>query len=93
MNLIAAVDNKWGIGKKNDLLFHLKKDMEFFKLVKNIELKNSKLVAFGSTRKSNLSVENDINLNPKNVIVVDSIVNRKGKRKRLRYHFVRYYVA
>ena len=38
------------------------KDMEFFKLVKNIELKNSKLVAFGSTRKPNLSVENDINL-------------------------------
>jgi dihydrofolate reductase len=28
---IVAVDNKWGIGKKNDLLFHLKKDMEFFK--------------------------------------------------------------
>ena len=28
---IVAVDNKWGIGKKNDLLFHLKKDMQFFK--------------------------------------------------------------
>ena len=28
------------------------------------------------------AIENDINLNPKNVIVVDSIVNRKGKRKR-----------
>lgn len=28
---IVCVDNKWGIGKKNDLLFHLKKDMEFFK--------------------------------------------------------------
>lgn len=28
---IVAVDEKWGIGKNNDLLFHLKKDMEFFK--------------------------------------------------------------
>jgi dihydrofolate reductase len=28
---IVCVDKKWGIGKKNDLLFHLKKDMEFFK--------------------------------------------------------------
>lgn len=28
---IVAVDEKWGIGKNNDLLFHLKKDMEFFR--------------------------------------------------------------
>ena len=28
---IVCVDEKWGIGKKNDLLFHLKKDMQFFK--------------------------------------------------------------
>ena len=28
---IVAVDKKWGIGKNNDLLFHLKKDMEFFR--------------------------------------------------------------
>ena len=28
---IVAVDQKWGIGKKNDLLFHLKKDMRFFR--------------------------------------------------------------
>jgi predicted enzyme involved in methoxymalonyl-ACP biosynthesis len=26
---IVCVDEKWGIGKNNDLLFHLKKDMEF----------------------------------------------------------------
>ena len=25
---IVCVDEKWGIGKNNDLLFHLKKDME-----------------------------------------------------------------
>lgn len=28
---IVCIDRSWGIGKKNDLLFHLKKDMEFFK--------------------------------------------------------------
>lgn len=31
MNLIVVVDNKWGIGKSNGLLFRLKKDMAFFK--------------------------------------------------------------
>ena len=28
---ICCVDNKWGLGKKNELLFHLPKDMAFFK--------------------------------------------------------------
>lgn len=28
---IVCADKKWGIGKKNDLLFRLKKDMHFFK--------------------------------------------------------------
>lgn len=27
---IVAVDEKWGIGKNNDLLFHLPADMKFF---------------------------------------------------------------
>ena len=31
MNLIVAVDEKWGIGRNNDLLFRLKKDMKFFR--------------------------------------------------------------
>ena len=31
MKAIVAVDKKWGIGKKNDLLFSLPKDMEFFR--------------------------------------------------------------
>ena len=31
MNVIVVVDEHWGIGKDNDLLFHLPKDMAFFK--------------------------------------------------------------
>lgn len=31
MKAIVAVDKNWGIGKKNDLLFSLPKDMEFFR--------------------------------------------------------------
>lgn len=38
------------------------KDMEFFKVIKNIKLNNSKLVAFGSTRKPDIKVEDDINI-------------------------------
>lgn len=38
------------------------KDMEFFKRIKNIDFKNSKIVAFGSTRKPKISVNEDKNL-------------------------------
>lgn len=31
MNAIVVVDEKWGIGKNNSLLFRLKKDMAFFR--------------------------------------------------------------
>ena len=31
MKSIVAVDKKWGIGKKNDLLFTLPEDMAFFR--------------------------------------------------------------
>ena len=43
MNLIVAVDTKWGIGKRNDLLFHLKKDMQHF-----VEYTRNKVVVMGS---------------------------------------------
>lgn len=29
--LVAAADRQWGIGYQNELLFHMKKDMEFFR--------------------------------------------------------------
>lgn len=31
MKLIAAIDNQWGVGYQNDLLFKLKEDLAFFK--------------------------------------------------------------
>ena len=31
MDLIVAVDQAWGIGKNNDLLFHVPEDMRFFR--------------------------------------------------------------
>ena len=31
MNLIVAVDEKWGIGKNNDFLFSIKEDMAYFR--------------------------------------------------------------
>lgn len=33
MNIIVAVDEKWGIGKNNDLLFRLPEDMKFFRMM------------------------------------------------------------
>ena len=38
------------------------KDMEFFKKMRDIKLKNSKLAAFGSTRKANINIEEDNNI-------------------------------
>jgi len=40
-----------------------KKDLEFFERVRGMELKNAKLVAFGSTRRVNIDVEDDANVN------------------------------
>ncbi len=38
------------------------KDMDFFREVKNLELKNSKITAFSSTRKPSISISQDSNL-------------------------------
>lgn len=39
------------------------KDLEFFRRARDMKLKNSKLVAFGSTRRKNIAAEEDGNLN------------------------------
>lgn len=38
------------------------KDLEFFEAIKGMELKNSKIVAFGSTRRKNIEVKDDANV-------------------------------
>lgn len=38
------------------------KDLEFFQEVKKLQLQNAKLVAFGATRRKDISVESDVNL-------------------------------
>ena len=43
MQAIVAVDKKWGIGKKNGLLFNLPADMQYFK-----QLTYGKVVVMGS---------------------------------------------
>ena len=43
MKAIVAVDRRWGIGKNNDLLFHLPDDMKYFR-----EKTTGKVVAMGS---------------------------------------------
>ena len=43
MKAIVAVDRKWGIGKKNDLLFSLPADMKYFR-----EKTSGKVVVMGS---------------------------------------------
>lgn len=48
------------------------KDMEFFNRVKSLELRNSKLCAFGSTRRPNIKAIEDTNI--KNLILADTEV-------------------
>ena len=42
MNTIVCVDNNWGIGKDNDLLYHIPEDMKFF-----VKKTSGKIVVMG----------------------------------------------
>ncbi len=49
MNLIVAVDLNWGIGKDNDLLYHISEDMKFFRSMtvgKNVICGKKTLLSF-----------------------------------------------
>lgn len=49
MKAILHCDSKWGIGKKNDLMFHLPKDMKFFRettLGKTVVMGSNTLLSF-----------------------------------------------
>ena len=70
MNAIVAVDNQWGIGKNNDLLFHLPVDMKFFR-----QKTMGKVVVMGG--KTLLSFPESKPLkNRTNVVLSRSIKNR-----------------
>jgi len=74
MNLIVAVDNKWGIGKNNDLLFSIKEDMAYFRAT----TLNKTVVMGGNTLRSfpgGKPLKNRTNIvitssNPEDVVVV-----------------------
>lgn len=61
MNLIASVDNNWGIGNKGGLLVKIKKDLVWFK-----ELTQNKVVVYGretiETFPSQKPLKNRINI-------------------------------
>ena len=53
MKTIVCVDKEWGIGKKNDLLFHLSQDLKYFKektLNKIIVMGGNTLLSFPGSK-------------------------------------------
>ena len=80
MNLIVAVDNNWGIGSNNGLLYNLKQDMEFFKektMGKVVVMGDRTLASFpkGNPLKNriNVCISDNLNFEKEGVIVVHSL--------------------
>lgn len=74
---ILNVDNKWGIGKKNGLLFHLPLDMAFFKettLNHTVCMGENTLLSFPHSKplknRKNIVLSQDVNHNYEGVINV-----------------------
>ena len=72
MNLIAAVDKNWAIGKDNKLLVSIPMDMKFFR-----EITTGKVVVMG--RKTLESFPNGLPLKNRTNIVLTHNVNYDGK--------------
>ena len=72
MNLIAAVDNNWAIGKDNKLLVSIPMDMKFFR-----ETTTGKVVVMG--RKTLESFPNGLPLKNRTNIVLTHNTNYDGK--------------
>ena len=72
MNLIAAVDKNWAIGKNNQLLVSIPMDMKFFR-----ETTTGKVVVMG--RKTLESFPNGLPLKNRTNIVLTHNVNYDGK--------------
>ncbi len=71
MNIIVVVDNKWGIGKNNDLLFTLKQDMAFFR-----KTTTGKVVVMGANTFA--SFPNGALPNRQNVVLDHAATQRQG---------------
>jgi len=80
MKLIAAVSENWGIGKDNDLLFSIPKDMKFFRettMGKTVILGRKNLESFPGAKplpkRPNIILTRDKNFAVEGATVVNSI--------------------
>lgn len=80
MKLIAAVSENWGIGKNNDLLFSIPKDMKFFRettMGKTVILGRKNLESFPGAKplpkRPNIILTRDKNFKVEGATVVNSI--------------------
>ena len=80
MKLIVAVSENWGIGKNNDLLFSIPKDMKFFRettMGKTVILGRKNLESFPGAKplpkRPNIILTRDKNFKVEGVTVVNSI--------------------
>lgn len=88
MNLIVAVDEKWGIGKSGNLLTHLPGDLKYFK-----EKTLDKVVVMGRTtleslpkskplpKRTNVVLSRNKNYEVEGAVVVDSVENLEEQLK------------
>ncbi len=87
MKAIVAVDNKWGIGKNNDLLFSIKEDMQFFRattLNKVVVMGGNTLRSFpnGNPLKNRINIVLSTTLNRDGCIVKNSLDELKAELKK-----------
>ncbi len=80
MNIIVAVDEKWGIGKNNDLLFHVPEDMKFFRTTtsgKTVVCGKNTLLSFPGgnplPNRKHLVLSHTLTSENDQVVVVDSV--------------------
>ena len=75
MNLIVSVDNNWGIGYENGLLFHLPEDLKFFKSMttgKNVVM--GEKTFFSLPRQKPLPNRNNIVLSDNKELKIDGVI-------------------
>lgn len=88
MNAIVCVDNNWGIGRDNDLLYHIPADMKFFKehtmgnvvvmgMATMLSLPGQKPLA----GRTNIVIADDNDFKPEGVIVCRSMDELLAKLK------------